>query len=272
LWFVLVLAGCRSHDLVEMELRTRERELREAREELANLEAHNEALQHELSVVHQGEPHLPPEHTALFTSIRRIVLGRQTGGYDDDRKPGDEALQVVIEPRDGDDHRIKAPGAVHIEALEISPEGLKVPLSSWDIPPEQLRRTWREGLFGSGYYVVLPWKVWPCSPELRVIVRFTLADGRVFEADRDVKVHVVPGAAPRAPRVEETPGPVLPEPGPTLPSPRPLDSGAPPPPRPLGPAVPPPPPPPAPGGVQPAVYLRRPLPMWPERETAVECR
>src|SRR5205823_5874787 len=99
-----------------------------------------------------------------------------------DRQPGDEALLVVVEPRDEQDQRIKAPGAVHVEALEVNSEGLKSPLSSWDVLPEQLRRAWREGLFGTGYYVILPWKVWPTCPQLRVVVRFTLSDGRAFEA------------------------------------------------------------------------------------------
>jgi len=255
----LGLAGCRSNDLVESTLRTRERELREAHEEVARLEFHNEALQRELGSLHQTAVRLPPEHTALVSSVRRIVLGRQTGGYDDDRKPGDEALQVIVEPRDGDDQRIKAPGALHLDVLEINPEGLKMPLSSWDLGPEELRRTWREGLFSTGYYLVLPWKVWPSTPQLRVVARLTLADGRVFEADRDVKVHLVPEGTPRS-LVPAEPAPT--EQGPLLPPPRPLGPTPPAPPQPL---VPPPPrlvQPAAswqPGETSAAVYLRRPL-------------
>src|SRR5207302_8908304 len=115
-----------------------------------------------------------------------------TGGVDEDGCPGDEALEVVVEPRDADGHTIKAPGSVHVEALEISPEGLKVPLSSWDLTPEQVRHTWRSGLLSTGYFIVLPWKNWPSSEKLRVVAQFTLADGRLFEADKDITVRLSP--------------------------------------------------------------------------------
>src|SRR5947209_3085376 len=121
LLLALGLAGCRnSGELVEAELRTRERELRETQEEVARLKFHNEALQQQLWSAYQGPVKVPPEQAALVTSVRRVVLGRLTGGYGGDRTAGDAALQVVIEPRDERDQRLKAPGAVHVEALEIS--------------------------------------------------------------------------------------------------------------------------------------------------------
>src|SRR5262249_32012155 len=103
-----------------------------------------------------------------------------------------EALQVVLEPRDPDGQAIKAPGRLTVTALQVSPEGLKIPLSTWEIAPDQLRRTWRNGLLSTGYYVVLPWKSWPTNPKLRVVAQFTLADGRIFEADKDVAIRLPP--------------------------------------------------------------------------------
>src|SRR5256885_3879302 len=40
-----------------------------------------------------------------------------------------------------DGQAIKAPGHLRVTALEISPEGLKAPLSTWEIPPQELRRS-----------------------------------------------------------------------------------------------------------------------------------
>jgi hypothetical protein len=216
------LTGCHNtnEQIVEAELRTRERELREAREAASRLEYHNEALQRELWSLHHGAAKVPPELLTQVTSVQRIVLGRQTGGYSDEHTPGDQALQVVLEPRDGEDQRVKAPGAVHIDALEISPQGFKTPLSSWEIPPEQLRRTWREGLFGTGYYILLAWKVWPSTPSLRVVARLTLPDGRVFEADRDVKVRLPGQAGPHDYPAPDFGGPALLQPERLLPRPR----------------------------------------------------
>jgi hypothetical protein len=230
----LAAGGCRRADLVEAELRTRERELRETRAELSNSEAYNQALQSEIRDVRKGTcSKLTPERASQIYTIREVVLGRQTGGYDDDNIPGDEALQVVLEPRDPDGQAIKAPGHLRIAALEISQEGIKTPLSTWEIAPQELRRTWRNGLLSTGYYVVLPWKNWPTSPRLRVVAQFILADGRVFEADKDVTIRLrpdlrglMPGSWPPVvpPVMPPADAPIIDPPGPEFPAPVPREA------------------------------------------------
>src|SRR5207244_4041975 len=95
-------------------------------------------------------------------------------------------------------------------------EGLKKPLSSWQVPEEKLRKDWRSGLLSTGYFVVLPWQTWPTTEKLRIVVQFILADGRIFEADKDVTIRLPPNRK-----------------GIPLPPPTPL-----PPPRPAGPPIP----------------------------------
>lgn len=206
-WLIILVlsfsSGCKSHcDLVEAELRTRESELFKLRDELYKAEAYNMALQHQ---VHDLGPTCPqkisPEHALQTYTLKEIALGRGTGGYDDDDCPGDEALQVVLQPNDCDGHTIKAPGTLHIEAQEVSPEGLKKPICTWDIPPQDLRKMWRSGLLSTGYNVVLPWKVPPSTTKVRIIAQFLLSDGRAFEADKDVTIKL-PYHPPR-PRVLE---------------------------------------------------------------------
>jgi hypothetical protein len=192
-----VAAGCHNCDLVEAELRTRENELHEARAEVDRLEALNQALLHEMGDMRQAGCKLPPELAGQTYTIRQVCLGPATGGYDDDKCPGDEALRVVLEPRDVDGHTVKAPGSVHLDVMEISSEGLKTPLSSWDLGELELRRTWRCSLFCTGYVVILPWKTWPTSERLRVVAQFRLADGRLFETDRDVAIRLPPPGFPR---------------------------------------------------------------------------
>jgi hypothetical protein len=235
---VVLGAGCRQNcHLVERELRDRERELREMRAELDHVHATNEVLQHELCENRKGRPAVretppaenPPElipppkigaakpepaamkHTALETvatissgPIKELVLGRGTGGYTEGRCAGDDSLQVVVEPRDCDGHSLKVAGCLRVTALEVLPEGLKKPLSTWDVPAVELRRTWRSGLFSTGYFVVLPWKCPPSTEKLRVIVQFEMADGRLFEADKDVTIHLPP-ASLRKPPAESVP-------------------------------------------------------------------
>ena len=122
---------------------------------------------------------------------------------------------MVVQPLDADNQPVKAPGSLLIQALEITPAGLKQPLSSWQIPEDELRRSWRSGLLSTGYVLVLPWKVWPNSGKVRVVAQFHLDDGRLFEADKDVTVRVVPA--------EKRPAPADP---PLLPPPHPLDPPA----------------------------------------------
>ena len=190
-----LVVGCHSNsarDLLEAELRTREEDLREAKEELYRQQCENQALLRETAAVRQGGPKLTPEQAAQTYRLKQIALGRGTGGLDNDDCPGDEALQIIVEPKDCDGHTIKAPGALHVEALDISPEGIKTPFSTWDVPPDQVRRSWRSGFLSTGYSLVLPWRSWPANEKVRVVARFVVSDGRVFEAEKDVTVHLTP--------------------------------------------------------------------------------
>jgi len=209
----IVLCGCRRNDLVESELRKKETVLRETLLELKRIEAQNDALQREIGAIRQdhgpGVPILPPEIASPLFGLNRVTLGRGTGGYDNDNLPGDEALQVVVEPRDGDDHVVKVPGSLHVTAIEINTQGLKHALCWWALTPEQLRPTWKQGLLSTGYAVVLPWTVFPQHENIRVLVQFKLADGRCFEADKDVKVRLLPIAPHPQPGLP----PTLPAPG-----------------------------------------------------------
>lgn len=195
---VCPLMGCAHQrtDLLEAELRTKEDQIYDLQAALQRAEGCNVAMQQEIVALRQSPAcKVTPELASQLYTLKEVQLGRLTGGLDEDSCPGDEALQVVLEPHDCDGQSIKAPGALHVLALQITPQGLKAPLSSWDISPNDLRKSWRSGLFGSGYYVVLPWKLWPASPKLRIVAQFRLADGRVYEADRDVTIHLAPAGS-----------------------------------------------------------------------------
>lgn len=217
-----LVAGCRSCERVEAELRARENEVRELKDELHRLEAINDGMMHEQAARANSSAKITPEASAQTFQIKEVVLGRQTSGFDEDNTPGDEGLQVVVEPRDADGHSLKAPGSLEVSVLEIQPQGIKTPLSTWEVPPDQLRRMWKSGLLSTGYYVHLTWKNWPSVNKLRVVARFILADGRVFEADKDVTIRPTKTrksdlGAPLP--TEETP---LPEPRRVEPLPQPL--------------------------------------------------
>lgn len=238
----VLAAGCRNRsDLVEAELRGREREVSQLRSDLQRSEALNYAMESELRSRAGGSVPFPPPGeiidrplALMANTIQRIELGRGTGGTDEDKWPGDEALTVVITPRDGDGSALKVPGHLVVKAFEVSMEGLKVPMGKWEVSSADLQKTWRSGVFGSGYFVKLPWRNWPNSEKLRVVAQFaTLPDNRWFEADKDVTIRLMPGG----PRSSVTPilpsgsipvgppafSPAVPIPGGAEPLPPPVD-------------------------------------------------
>lgn len=232
--FVRVLAGCvvisllstgcksnKRYDLLEAELRTRDRELAEARHALDQARNINRAYEHARGPAVPGAPvHATSNGSAC--PVREIALGRGTGGVDDDGCPGDEALMVVIVPTDEDRSAVKVMARATVAAWEVSPQGTKTPIGAWDVPADRLRPTWRSGLLATGYFVSLPWQTYPATNKVRVAVRLTTTDGRTFEADRDVTVQPVsqanPGVVPAlpypvAPGVPYPSTPVVPSPG-----------------------------------------------------------
>jgi hypothetical protein len=188
--------GCRHGERVENELRTKDEQLRESIAELNRTEAFADGLRRENEALRSGTC-VTPEGGAAIYGVRKIVLGRATAGVDEDSVPGDEALRVWMEPKDADDHTIKAPGTLQVLVYEINSAGLKIPLSTWEVDEDKLRKAWTQGLLSTGYSVTLNWQVPPRVESLRVVARFTTPDGRAFEADRDIKVRLLPGAAGR---------------------------------------------------------------------------
>jgi hypothetical protein len=205
--------GCqpnKRYDAIEAELRTRNRELLETRAALEQSRTLNRAYEQQQQLT---APHGPP--ATLPTGgvfVRDVQLARGTGGLDEDGAPGDEALMVVVVPRDDDGSAVKVPGRLQVSALEVTPQGLKNPIGNWDISPERLRPTWRSGVLSTGYFVTLPWQTFPTTERVRVLVRLSTIDGRAFEADRDVTVRPVYQAVPRGNPHATTP--VVPSPGP----------------------------------------------------------
>lgn len=195
----LALPGCKPnkrYDLIEAELRTRDRELAATRQQLEASRNLNRAYEFQHPAAHPGAPAGVPTGAAPAVFVREVAVGRGTGGIDDDGVPGDEALMVVIVPSDEDRSAIKVPGRATIAAWEITPQGLKETIGTWELTAEQLRPTWRSGLLSSGYFVRLPWQTTPTTGKVRVAVRLTTTDNRAFEADRDVTIRPMLGARP----------------------------------------------------------------------------
>jgi len=191
----LLFCGCKNlgkpdnrYDLLEAELRTRERELQEARAERDHLRLLTNTYERQVPAV----PTFRPDSGVPTLPLREIALGTGSGGVDEDRRPGDEALQVVIVPKDDDGTVIKLPGRATVQAFEVSREGLKTCIGQWNVSPEQMKKTWKSGFLSSGYFIPLQWDKLPTTDRVRLVVRFSSLDGREYEADKDVSVRPLP--------------------------------------------------------------------------------
>jgi hypothetical protein len=207
----ILLIGCRSgrSDLIEAELRTKDRQLRELQGELERTRILNQAFEQNLLPSGPGTPGSATSSGGI-PYVRNIEFGAGTGGVDEDRLPGDDVLILVIAPKDEDGHPVKAVGSLSVQAQEITPEGTKIPLHTWDVTPTQLRPLWTQGLFSSGFRVKLGLREPLRFEKLRVTAQFTLLDGRTLETDKDIRVH--PATAPSSPAAV----PTLPPPEPIL--------------------------------------------------------
>lgn len=213
----LFLVGCKSnnrYDLLEAELRTRQRELADTR---AQLDQARNLLRAYETAQQRGAP--APAGGGVFLPVKEIAIARGTGGVDEDGHPGDEGLLVVISPKDEDGSAVKVPARALVAAWEITPAGLKNPIGSWNVPADKLRATWKSGLISTGYFVPLPWQTPPSTDRLRIAVRLVTTDGRAYEADRDVNV--------RPPHPFRDSGNVLPYPQPAGPGVAPAPPGVP---------------------------------------------
>ena len=90
-----VPCGCKHNNgLLENELRERDKQYREALEELGKAEHRTDAQQREIEALRKGAT-ITPEQAAQTFGLKRISFGRGTGGVDNDSMPGDEALQII---------------------------------------------------------------------------------------------------------------------------------------------------------------------------------
>jgi hypothetical protein len=187
--------GCKPnkrYDLIEAELRTRERELTDTRNALEQARNLNKAFAQQVSAgAEQVAPNAP-----VYVPVKEITLARGTGGVFGEGPTGDDGLMLVVVPRDEDGAAVKVPARLEIAAWDITPAGLKSPIGNWTVSAEKVRPSWRSGFISTGYFVAVPWQTHPGSERVRIAVRLTTLDGRAFETDKDINVKLG-GPGPR---------------------------------------------------------------------------
>ena len=186
----ILLPSCRTggKDKLETTIRQRDQRIIQLQEDIDKLAGYNLALQTEVRIM-RGQP-LPSAcdpFTPLYP-VRSVVVGRATAPIDEDRLPGDEGVQVVLEPRDADGKLQRAPASGSVTILEVDSQGLKSPIGTWDYTPDQMRSSWKQGLLTSGFVLNCLWQAPPKSDRVKILASFTMEDGRRFEAEKELAI------------------------------------------------------------------------------------
>ncbi|HVA50360.1 MAG TPA: hypothetical protein VNH11_28655 [Pirellulales bacterium] len=139
--------------------------------------------------------------------VMQITLNRKlTGGHNVDGHPGDEGVMLVIEPLNAAGELVEVPGEVSVVILDPALEGEAARIARWDFKTEDAAAHVKRTPLGDGLHFDLRW---PHSPPthrvLNLYVRYTTADGRRLQVEKQIEVD--PPAAADAPddRVTKTP-------------------------------------------------------------------
>jgi hypothetical protein len=132
----------------------------------------------------------PPQGAASESRIAKIVLNRRlTGGYNADRRLGDEGVIVVIEPRDERDRLVNRAGAVSVVIIDPALSGDAARVARWDFTEDQIAPRFAKTARGEGIQLHLRWPTArPEHERLVVFVRYTTADGNCYEASQSILI------------------------------------------------------------------------------------
>jgi hypothetical protein len=130
---------------------------------------------------------IPPPADMQVTHIFLNPL--LTGGADFDRQPGDEGLNIVLEPRNAADEYVPQAGAVSVVVLDPAKEGEAARIARWDFTLTATQQKLQSTSAAKGIRLEMPW---PASPptanQLKLFVRYETADGRRLQTDRDIYI------------------------------------------------------------------------------------
>jgi hypothetical protein len=196
-------AGCtlRPNAALEDQLRIHEdrvfalqHELLQTKQELAAARRESEHLREQANL--DGEHVLAAEQAdVLFRAEGLRINSLLTGGLDEDGRPGDELLSLVLEPFDADGGTLKLPGDLAIEISDPAVDDAEN-IGEWTFSADDVRKAWHAGFIVTGFKFRLPLRATLQHETLVVHARLSTTDGRTFDATETINV--------RVPSAEET--------------------------------------------------------------------
>lgn len=110
-----------------------------------------------------------------------------TGGIDRDHRPGDDGLSLLLEPRNAAGQFVPQEGNVSIVLLDPAKSGDAARVARWNFDAAETKEAIRDHGDARGIHLEMPWPSRaPENGQLKLFVRYEGADGRKFQAERDV--------------------------------------------------------------------------------------
>jgi len=187
----LPLLGCASGDvdLLESRLRSKDAELRALNNQLESTERRLATTEREITSLQRQLTGSSPEAISQLARIESIQINKRlTGALNEDSRPGDDLLNVVISPLDATGEVVKLEGRIEVEAIDPSLPEANRKLGEWTIPLEQSAENWHDGFLGKGYQITAPWQQTPQSKQVVLLARYTTPDGRSFSATQEINI------------------------------------------------------------------------------------
>jgi hypothetical protein len=128
--------------------------------------------------------------SAASAKVTQVTLNKSlTGGYQQEGKPGDQGVRLVIEPRDSQGRVLAAPADISVAAFDPALGKDAPPVARWHVTAAQAAR------MTSGQVPGIPLSLaWPAVPpahdSLQLFVQYKTADGRQFQIDGPVQVAI----------------------------------------------------------------------------------
>jgi hypothetical protein len=128
--------------------------------------------------------------------VAKVVLNRRlTGGFNADRRLGDEGVMVVLEPRNEADELVRRAGRIAVAVIDPALSGEESHVARWEFESQEAMQFFRKTALGEGYHLDLRWPNRPPAHErLMLVAQFTSPEGKKFEVSQAIVVDLASSA------------------------------------------------------------------------------
>jgi len=124
----------------------------------------------------------------MSSPITEIVINKSvTQGKNSDGRPGDDGIELLIQPKTADGSVVDETGNLTIHLMDPAADEAERQIGQWTFLQEEAILFFAEDeLDNRGILLNLKWEMIPINKRLTVYVRFETTDGRIMETTSDI--------------------------------------------------------------------------------------